>query len=304
MIPFISSWEKILTRVVYQIISVLFVWGSVIVYGQDTSQASNNLHPDISPNGNRIIFESDRDGNSEIYLMNIDGSNLRQLTNNAAIDTAPVWSRDGKKILFRSTRESERHPWPYYVMNPDGTKQVRVDDVDDHANVFRDWSPDGSKVLLFKDSGSKNTDIYCMNADGTGEQRLTFKKAYDCDMSFSPDGTKIVYESILGKDVSTAVIMIMEVDGSNKIQLASGTDPKWSPDGFRILYKARDDAGECCEIYVMQADGSDQTRLAANGYFHRWLPDGSKIIYFASASGTHQIYIMDPDGSNKAQLTH
>lgn len=216
------SWSKRASTQAGRAITValLVVWSGlnapISLHGQGTSQAANNLHPDISPDGTRIVFESDRDGNSEIYVMDIDGSNPRRLTNNPAIDTAPVWSRDGKQILFRSTRETERHPWPYYAMNSEGTEPVKVDDVDDLADVFRDWSPDGS----------------------------------------------------------------------------------------RILYKARRADRECCDIFVMDATGANQTRLAEKGFFHRWLPDGSKIIYFSSISGSYQIYRMDPDGSNKQQLTH
>jgi TolB protein len=96
----------------------------------------------------------------------------------------------------------------------------------------------------------------------------------------------------------------MDRDGSNKLQLSPGTDPKWSPDGSRILYKVFRSDGACCDIFVMDADGANQTKLAEQGGFHRWLPDGSKIVYFSSISGSYQIYRMDPDGSHKQQLTH
>lgn len=278
-------------------------WLAINPAGTLLGQGTNNLHQAISPDGKRIAFESDRDGNSEIYLMDIDGANQIRLTHHEAVDSAPVWSVDGKKILFRSTRESDRHPWPYYAMNLDGSSPERVDDVDDYAEVFRDRSPDGTQYLLFKRGEEKNTDIYLVNADGTGEQRLTDEPAFDSDMSFSPDGSKIVYESILGENVSTAVVVVMDRDGANKVQLAGGTDPKWSPDGTRIVFKSYREDGACCDIYVMDADGGNRQKLAEKGFFHRWVPDGSQIIYFSSISGSYQIYSMDPDGSNKRQLT-
>ena len=257
------------------------------------------MHSAVSHDGTRIVFESDRNGNSDIYIMNVDGTNERRLTDNNADDTLPGWTRDGARITFQSNRDQRRQPWPYYTMNPDGTDVQSLDNLD---GIFKRWSPDGSKILSFE-GHEGNTDIYIMNADGSEKKRLTTDPAYDSDMEFSPDGTKIVYESFVG-DLSTAKILVMDIEGGNKTYLADGTDPEWSPDGSRIIYKARNAAGKCCDIYIMKADGSGQKQLAEMGYFHRFLPDGSRIIFFALAGDTYQIYSMNPDGSDKQPLTH
>ena len=89
-----------------------------------TRHEANDRYPAWSPDGERIAFESDRDGNFEIYVMSADGKYKHNLTQNPGDDAAPSWSPDGKKILFHSNRYEDQEE--IYVMHADGSNTVRM----------------------------------------------------------------------------------------------------------------------------------------------------------------------------------
>ena len=143
--------------------------------------------PDWSPDGNRIAFSSDRDGNWEIYVMNADGTNLINRTNHPAKEGRPDWSPDGKQIAFSSDRDGNLE---IYVMNADGTNPTNLTNnptEDNHAS----WSPDGTRIAFDSDRDSipgrmPNWEIYVMNADGTNPINLTQSPEWDYISSWGP----------------------------------------------------------------------------------------------------------------------
>ena len=124
--------------------------------------------PDWSPDGHRIAFSSDRDGNWEIHVMNADGANSINLTNHPARDGRPDWSPDGQQIAFTSDRDGNLE---IYVMNVDGTNPVNLTDHPAEDNNSS-WSPDGTRIA-FESVRDDNWEIYVMNADGTNPINLT-----------------------------------------------------------------------------------------------------------------------------------
>jgi Tol biopolymer transport system component len=280
----------------------VLLMGSMVLFGCGSSAGAST---------GKIVFESSRDGSSEIYVMNPDGSAQTRMTNNTANDTRPVWSPDGKKILFISDRDSNIDA--LYAMNADGTEQVRLSTGDKGVDLF-DISPDGQKIaitvydFLSVDLYSAIADqyIYVMNADGSSQTRLVSGQTFMASPAFawSPDGQAITYISINDEKVGICVI---NPDGSDGACLTNQNDLmfEWSPDGSRLAFTSHRD--ENSEIYLMNADGSAQTRLTNSPEADdspAWSPDGKKIAFISARDGQREVYAMNADGSNQKRLTN
>ncbi len=220
--------------------------------------------PRWSPDGRKIAFLSDRDGDLEVYVMNSDGSRQRNLTRNEARELAPAWSPDGERIAFTRGRTGTSK---VYVMNSDGSGLQRLT----HHGRRPVWSADGQHIA-FDNRG----ELYAMNADGSGQRRLTRSAERDSGPAWSPDGKKIAFESVLGSRCvrgdlfrtrlatrCKSALYVMNADGSGQRRLTqSGAQPLWSPDGRKIAFVSVRDGNY--EIYVMNADGRDQRNLSRN----------------------------------------
>jgi Tol biopolymer transport system component len=280
--------------------------------------------PAWSPDGNRIAFRSNRDGNLDIYTMNTDGSQVVQLTRDpfadlyffrSPIDTTPVWSPDGKRIAFASGRENEMMSYVnfnMYMMNVDGSHVVPLTH-SDRVDILPAWSPDGQKIafsgkeMFINNSFIQNPDwdIYVMKADGSGEIPLINDSGNDIEPAWSPDGRQIAFASDCDGNLNFYVI---NADGSDPVQLtynsADNRAPVWSPDGKRIAFVSDRNGKQA--MYVMNADGSDIVQLTndqSNASTPSWSPDGSRIAFASDRDGDDDIYVMNADGSGMVQLT-
>ena len=188
-----------------------------------------------SPDGKQIAFSSAELfnehilANSDIFIMDADGTNSINLTNHDALDQGPDWSPDGNQITFSSLRDGN---WEIYVMNADGSNPINL--TNHPARDGRpDWSPDGNQITFTSDRDG-NLEIYAMNADGTNPINLTNHPAEDNNASWSPDGTRIAFDSdrdlILGRDYNYE-IYVMNADGMNPINLTQNrawdASPSW-----------------------------------------------------------------------------
>jgi Tol biopolymer transport system component len=248
----------------------------------------------------KIAFASNRDGNFEIYIMNVDGSEQTRLTNNNAGDENPDWSPDGSKIAFVSNRDGN---YEIYIMNTDGSGQTRLTN-NNGEDWNPSWSPNGTKIA-FVSNRDGNFEVYVMNADGSGQARLTYNNGDDEQPRWSPDGTKIVINTNRDGNME---IYVIKADGSEQTRLTNNNyddqDPDWSPDGTKISYISNRDGNH--EIYVMNSDGSGLTRLINNNaeeWDSRWSPDGTKITFDSNRDGNWNTYIMNTDGSGQTRLT-
>ena len=251
-----------------------------------TENRRNDLFPSWAPDGNSIVFFSNRDGHVrehipntstyEIYVMDANGGNPQNITNNRNDDRDPAWSPDGQRIAFISDRDNFR---------------------------------DDDLVITYE--------IYVMNADGTNPQNITNDRNDDRGPAWSPDGKHIAFEStrnghFKSEFIITSEIYVIDADGGNEQRLTENRKnewgPVWSPDGKRIVF-ASDRKGDIVnlEIYVMDADGDDPQRITENRIhdtFPSWSPDGKRIAFVSDRDGNWEIYVMDADGNNQRNLTN
>jgi len=241
-----------------------------------------------------IAFNSNRDGNNEIYRLNSDSTNPINLTNNAASDTSASWSADGTKIAFNSDRDGNSE---IYIMNADGTSQMRLTN-NSASDANPAWSPDGTKIV-FTSARDGNSEIYIMNADGSGQTNITNNPASQTNTNWSPDGTKIVYQTGI-------TIRTINIDGTNDVLISAGNNPNWSPDGTKIAFNHDFGGGQGQEVYYINLDGTGLTQVTANAATNAvpaWSPDSSKIVFRSVRDGNNEIYSINSNGTGEARLT-
>jgi TolB protein len=139
----------------------------------ETHRLTNNRFADEqaawSPDSNHIVFQSNRDGDAEIYTMKADGSDQHRLTFSPSSELAPNWSPDGRLIAFMSDRDINDE---LYVMNTDGSNLVRLTNTPEYEFTPQ-WSPDGKQILFQRAVRGGDFETYVMDADGSHVQRLT-----------------------------------------------------------------------------------------------------------------------------------
>jgi Tol biopolymer transport system component len=239
-----------------------------------------------------IAFTVNRDGNQEIWVMDADGGNRAQLT------------RTGEPGVDASGRAQPA------------------------------WSPDGTRIAYSSSGEARDEDqdeleIYVMNADGGETQRLTNDHVLDATPAWSPDGTKIAFAHLsgVGKQNGDGVIVVMDPDGSGRVELTRHTEapdevfdshPAWSPDGRLIAFTRVTYAPSGPEpqvaVYTVDPSGGGERLLVEDAGEARWSPDGSAIAFtsfrdqngktcFEECSPSGEIYVARADGTELTRLT-
>jgi Tol biopolymer transport system component len=269
--------------------------------------------------GDQIAFASNRDGDFEIYLMDLEGNIFAQLTDNDVADLSPTWNPNGKSVAFSSNIDGD---YDIFVTDiASGESQNLTDNGWD--DLYPAWSPDGSQIA-YTSNRDRNWEIYVMDADGDSQTRVTTDSLYDGNPTWSPDGSQIAFVS---DRESKREIKVMDADGGNIRQITSNElgdyNPSWSPDGNqpRITYVSNhDNQGGTPEVYMvdlscLEAETSCEDSAVNLTLLPRigdidpaWSPDGSAIVFASgrdiggSTDGT-KLYIMNGDGSDVRQLS-
>jgi Tol biopolymer transport system component len=233
-----------------------------------------------------IAFQSNRDGNFEIYTMTSSGSDQRRLTENPANDITPSWSPDGSRIAFASDRDGT---WDIYTIGADGNdlKQLTKGA---GANSAPSWTPAGNKILFVSTRDAINGDVYRMNADGTGTERLTADSLVKDTPLSTPDGHTVIVTlnnkgrfAIASIDLSHRKVTLLTPPEHNNFA------PAISRDGTEIMFVSDRDGS--LQVYTMRSTGGDQTRLTTDGVDAR-TPSYTAtpgVILVAKRGGIYQI---------------
>ena len=216
-------------------------------YGEDTL-------PDLGPDGTTVAFVSDRSGNRDIYLVDVETLAVDQLTHNFAQDSNPAWSANGEEIVFQSNRDGNNE---IYIIDvdcakipegcPDEVVRVTNSNFDD---LEPEWSPDDGRIA-FMSARDGNLEIYVMNTDGTAVTRLTDNPGVDGFPSWSPDGSMLAYHS--ERDGYTD-IYIMTLDGQQEWRVTESRSDQMAPYwcGNSIVYMSR--GGNNFSIVITKAN--------------------------------------------------
>ncbi len=240
----------------------------------------------------RVGFISDRAGGPELWMMDWDGDNPKQLTKHGTIALAPVWSPDGRKLVFTSFL---RGAPALFVLTPhEGYLRLLWDK--NGVNSSATFSPDGKRIA-FASSIDGNTDIYVLPIDGGTPRRLTTARGIDTQPAWAPNGRQIAFTSTRS---GTPQIYLMDADGSNVRRLSFDggfhDEATWTHDGTRIACTTK--VGGRFQIATIDTVTSRRTVITAPGNNESpcFSPDGSMIAFASDRTGTSQIFITDADG--------
>lgn len=239
-------------------LGIIGVWVIAAVALNSGPEKWGDSAPTWSADSTRVAYASDESGDSDIYVMNADGTGQRNLTNRAAIDLGPTWSPDGEWIAFLSRTQGNTD---IHRVRPDGSGLSSLTTYPARMYSRPVWSPDGTKIAFtsnrdadpppqleptpvpfFDDApdfpgAAPQPEIYVMNADGSDQTRLTFNLFFDGNPRWSPDGQRLVFQSRGDGDQELYVI---NVDGTGLTRLTDNEDadvfPAWSPDGRSIAF--------------------------------------------------------------------
>ena len=260
---------------------------------------SFDADPAFSPDGKRIVYVSDVEGNFEVYTKVLATGETTRLTHNPGHDSFPSYSPDGTQIIFNSDREKENTD--VYLMNSDGTGVRKITDGPGWDAMFPNgWSPDGTQILLLSASDGGKENIYLMNIEPYAPVDVapSVESKDPLEFSYSPDGDQIVYQlpnEIRLFDLKT------QADRS-VVKTNSGGSPTMSPDRRRVLFQQRiDENTEICSVNIDGSGFMNLSQSASRDVDPVYSPDGNMIAFAANraaGTGTYEIYIMNADGSN------
>jgi len=240
----------------------------------------------------QIVFSSNRSGQWRIWVVNSDGSQLKQLTKGEADehDVDPVFSPDGKSILFTSTRGGTTGIWRMAI---DGSKLVRICGGDQ-----AEWSPDGKKIVFRRNGRIVTREL------ASGKEKTISPKAWPhCSgPAWSPDGKAIAFAC---RWEAGNGIFIVGADGGKprKVYDKRGAcEPHWSPDGKLIVYETE------THICTIRPDGTKNRLVTYFGgvqRYARFSPDGNYLVFCQGPSprGPWELYIIPSRGGTPKRLT-
>ena len=245
-------------------------------------------------------------GIKEIFVMDFDGSNVRQVTNHRSTAISPAWSPDGARLAYS-----------VYSKRSDNVKNIDLFELDFRSSTTKKLSnrkginsgaayhpKSGSIALTMSFLG--NPEIFAFDPKKNTVERLTSSFGFDVDPTWSPDGTKLAFVS---NRSGMPMVYAMDTQGSKVERLTYAgrynATPTWSPKGDKIAFAGWVDGR--FDVFVMNSDGTNISRLTknqGNNEDPHFSPDGNFIVFSSNRAGQKNVYVMNIDGSFVKRLTY
>jgi len=255
----------------------------------------------------KIAMVCDRGGSKkEVYVMDFDGSNMKQITKHRSSITGPAWSPDGTKISYSLVAKNKKNVknWNLYEFSFK-TSSVKLLSDRHGINSGAHYHPDGERIALTM-SFLGNPEIFIFNPKSKSVTRLTNSSGVDVDPNWSPDGKHL---SFVSSRAGAPMVYKMDADGGNVQRLTfAGTynaTPTWSPQNNKIGFAGWIDGR--FDIFIMNTDGTNIERLTKNQGNNEdpsFSPDGNFLVFSSNRVGQKNIYVMNVDGTFVKRLTY
>jgi TolB protein len=257
--------------------------------------------------GTHIYFTSDRNGHKEVWAMDPDGSNQRQITKaNLDVTDAPAVSPDGSKIAC--TAYAKDKPARIYLFSADPLLQLTFLNSEGNYTADPSFTPDG-KQIVFDSSADDGYRIYMANIDGAGAHLVSSSKSIQVEPKVNPKNPALI--AFTSDRSGTPQIYTMNSDGGDPQRLSNGigeaVNPAWNPDGEHLAFAwTQGYAPGSFNIFWMEVASHryvQLTKAAGKNENPSWAPDGTHIAFGSNRSGSYQIWSMLVDGTQVRQLT-
>lgn len=254
-----------------------------------------------------VVFTRLQDGRSQIFTMDSDGQNMRQITAEDANATQVSWSADGKRLVFVNDIDGHEQ---IYLIDATGMRETRLTN-DDMRDVSPSWSPNKVSIAYVGTNGTTSS-IWIMNSDGTSHRKATDPATTGnivTPLAWSPEGHRIAFASGL-TDRSNIMLLTPKTGQVKQLTNLPGhaSNPTWSPDGTTLVFTVAtvDGLTSRSTLYTIHTDGTGLTQITSGDVSDQhptWSSDGAQIAFVRMTNQRSALLVVNADGTDAHQLS-
>jgi TolB protein len=250
----------------------------------------------------RIAFTSDESGFQEVYVADLLGDYIKQITRHRRLAVSPRFSPNGRLLAYTSYHSGNPN---LYITDLTQSRFTRAISQRSGLNLAPAWSPDGRSMVVTM-SKDGNPDLYLMDMKGKVKRRLTARAGINVSPSWSSDGRRLAFVS--DRSGSPQIyVMDMKTLRTNRITFIGNdnSEPAWSPDGDWIAYSSLYEGSY--HIFIIRPDGTSPTRVTRYAGDHEspsWSPDGNQLVFTRKLDNKQMLYVVFKNGTGLRQLFH